>query len=74
MLTPERRSEFAVLLDQTRKTRHLSIRATARLAGVPATTVQGWLDGTHHPSPISRRKFLRLVTELGLDEQLPPGY
>ena len=73
MLTPERWSEFADLLDQTRKTRHLSIRAAARLAGVPATTVQGWLDGTHNPSPTSRPQFLRLVSELGLDHKLPPG-
>jgi DNA-binding transcriptional regulator YiaG len=73
MLTPERWSEFAVLLDQRRKTRHLSIRATARLAGVPATTVQGWLDGTHSPSPTLHPQFLKLVAELELDDQLPPG-
>ncbi len=74
MLTPERWSEFAVLLDHTRKTRHLSVRAAARVAGAPPTTVQGWLAGTHCPSENSRPQFLRLVCELGLDEQLPPGW
>lgn len=73
MLTPGPWHDFAVLMDHTRKTRHLSIRAAARLAGVPPTTVQGWLDGTHCPSQTSRPQFLTLVSELGLDEQLPPG-
>jgi len=72
MLTPEPWMEFALLLDQTRRTRHLSVRAAARLAEVPAATVQGWLSGKHNPSPSSRPQFLQLVSELGLAAERPP--
>lgn len=55
------RQAFAARLDQER--RRLSIRAIAKVADVPATTAQGWLNGRHFPTPALRGR-LRLVTEL----------
>lgn len=65
------RAEFAAALDDARRARHLSIRDGARIAGVPAATVQGWLSGKHFPTPALRPQYLRLVAELGLSDQLP---
>jgi len=65
------REEFAALVNDERRRQYLSIRAVARVAQVPATTIQGWLDGRHFPSPALRPNYLRLVRHLGLDDQLP---
>lgn len=64
------RSELALLINQARLDRHLSIRSAARIADVPAATVQGWLAGRHFPTPALRPKFLRLVETLGLTDHL----
>ena len=64
------RTELAQLINQARLDRHLSIRSAARIAGVPAATVQGWLVGRHFPTPALRPKFLLLVEALGLTEHL----
>lgn len=64
------RTELAQLINQARLDRHLSIRSAARIAGVPAATVQGWLAGRHFPTPALRPKFLLLVEALGLTEHL----
>ena len=64
------RTELAQLINQARLDRHLSIRSAARIAGVPAATVQGWLAGMHFPTPALRPKFLLLVEALGLAEHL----
>ena len=65
------RQAFAARLDQERRRRHLSIRAIAKVADVPATTAQGWLNGRHFPTPALRGNFLRLVTELELAHAMP---
>lgn len=62
---------FAEQVNAARLAKHLSIRAVARLAGVPATTAQGWLSGEHFPSLALRENYLRLVGHLGLLGQLP---
>jgi transcriptional regulator with XRE-family HTH domain len=62
---------FAERVNEARLARHLSIRAVARLAGVPATTAQGWLSGAHFPSVPLRGNYLRLLGYLGLLGQLP---
>ncbi len=49
---------------------HLSIRAAAKIAGVPSATVQGWLNGRHVPTPALRGNFDRLVSALGLSESV----
>lgn len=67
------RLELAQLINQTRLDRHLSIRSAARIAGVPAATVQGWLAGRHFPTPALRPKFLLLVETLDLSENLHPA-
>lgn len=71
--TPERptREQFARLLNEARQSHHLSIRAAARVAGVPAATAQGWLNGKHFPTPALRAKYLRLVAAVGLLDQVP---
>lgn len=71
MATPASRLEFAALVNDARRRQHLSIRAVARLADVPATTAQGWLDGTHFPSPALRGHYLRLLERLGLVDAVP---
>lgn len=65
------RRDFAALVDRTRRRRHRSIRDLAKLAGVPATTMQGWLSGKHFPVPALRENYLRMVAELELTDQLP---
>ena len=62
---------FAKRVNEARLARHLSIHAVARLAGVPATTAQGWLSGDHFPSPALRTNYLELIGYLGLIGQLP---
>jgi transcriptional regulator with XRE-family HTH domain len=67
------RTEIARLIDQARKDRHLSIRTVARIAGVPPSTMQGWLSARHFPTPALRPRFLKLVELLELTELLHPG-
>jgi DNA-binding transcriptional regulator YiaG len=71
MPAPRNREEFAALVNDARRRQYLSIRAVARVAQVPATTIQGWLDGRHFPSPALRPNYLLLVNHLGLDDQVP---
>ncbi|MCA0296602.1 MAG: helix-turn-helix domain-containing protein [Actinobacteria bacterium] len=73
MTHPEGHAEFARLMNESRLARHLSIRAVARIAGVPSATAQGWLSGRHLPAPALRESFLVLVAELGLASDLPQG-
>lgn len=71
MPTPASRQEFAALVNETRTRQHLSIRAVARIAGVPSATAQGWLNGRHFPTPALRRNYLELVEHLGLSDAVP---
>lgn len=71
MATPGSRQAFAALVDAERRAQHLSIRAVARIADVPATTAQGWLNGRHFPTPALRGRFLQLVEHLGLLPMVP---
>lgn len=64
------RDEFLRALNQARLARHLSVRAAARVAGVPAATMQGWLNGRHFPTPTLRPKFQVFVEFLGLPDEL----
>lgn len=54
-------------LNEARRQRSLSIRATARLIDVPAATVQGWLSGKHWPTPALVPQFERLLRALDID-------
>lgn len=67
------RQDFARILDDARKRQHLSIRDAARIAGVPAATMQGWLSGRHFPVPALRPNYLRVVALLELTDLLPAG-
>ena len=71
MPAPRNREEFAELVNDARRRQYLSIRAVARVAQVPATTIQGWLDGRHFPGPALRPNYMLLVSRLGLDDQVP---
>jgi DNA-binding transcriptional regulator YiaG len=71
MPAPRNREQFVALVNDARRRQYLSIRAVARIAQVPPTTVQGWLDGRHFPSPALRGNYLRLVHHLGLGDQVP---
>lgn len=62
------RSELTQLINAARRERHISIRSAARIAGVPAATMQGWLNGRHFPTPALRPKFIRLLERLELDK------
>ena len=70
-MTTESRRNFASILDEARRKRHLSIRDAARIAEVPTATMQGWLNGKHFPVPALRRNYLRIVEELGLSAEAP---
>ena len=72
MATPsmDERASLAAALNAARIERHMSIRAAARLAGVPAATVQGWLNGRYFPTPALRHEFSALATALGLEDRL----
>ncbi|MFT4110289.1 hypothetical protein [Propionicimonas sp.] len=65
------RQEFAALVNEARCRQHLSIRAVARIADVPATTAQGWLNGKHFPTPALRGNYLKLLEHLGLTHAVP---
>lgn len=66
--------DFARRVNEARLARHLSVRAVARLAGVPPATVQGWLSGEHQPSRALRVNYLTLIGHLGLLNQLPEEF
>ena len=67
------RSELIELINQARSERHISIRAAARIAGVPPATMQGWLSGRHFPTHALRPKFLRLLESLDLNHLVHPA-
>lgn len=71
MSTPASRLEFASLVNDARQRHHLSIRAVARIADVPATTAQGWLNGKHFPTPALRGNYLKLLEHLDLVDAVP---
>lgn len=71
MPAPASRQEFAALINDARRQQHLSIRAVARIAEVPPTTAQGWLNGKHFPTPALRGNYLVLLEHLGLAELVP---
>jgi len=73
MPAPRDREVFAAVVNDARRRQYLSVRAVARIAQVPATTVQGWLDGRHFPSPALRVNSLRVVNHLGLADEVPDG-
>jgi DNA-binding transcriptional regulator YiaG len=60
--------DFLHLLNQARLAQHLSVREAARVAGVPAATMQGWLNGRHVPTPALRPKFQSFACFLGISE------
>jgi AAA ATPase domain len=72
MATPpsDKRASLAASLNVAQIEQHMSIRAAARLAGVPAATVQGWLNGRYFPTPALRGEFSKLATALGLEDRL----
>jgi WD40 repeat protein len=63
--------EFAQRINAERVARKLSIRAVAKIAGVPAATAQGWLSGEHFPVAALRPQYLKVVDELELRNQIP---
>lgn len=71
MPAPASRHEFAALVNEARRRHHLSIRAVARIAEVPPTTAQGWLNGKHFPTPALRGNYLKLLEYLGLSDSVP---
>lgn len=58
-------------LDRARHEHHVSVRAAAAIAGVPPSTVQGWLNGRHVPTPALRENFTRLLDALELSNEFP---
>ncbi len=70
--SPERLA-LAQELNGARIEHHMSVRAAARAAGVPAATVQGWLSGRYFPTPALRGEFTRLANVLGLEDRLTPS-
>lgn len=58
--------EIGRLINEARIRKHLSIRAAARIAGVPPATLQGWLNGRHLPTPALRGNFEMLLHALDL--------
>ena len=71
MPAPASRQEFAALVNDARRRQHLSIRAVARIAEVPPTTAQGWLNGKHFPTPALRGNYLKLLDHLDLANAVP---
>jgi WD40 repeat protein/transcriptional regulator with XRE-family HTH domain len=63
-----------VRLNAARARQGISIREAAAQIGVPAPTVQGWLNGRHLPTPALRPQFQRLVELLGLTDQLDASW
>lgn len=68
MVVPGSREELVALLTAARHSKHLSIRALATRVDVPASTMQGWLDGRHLPTPALRGQFLRMLRLLDITD------
>lgn len=60
----------AKTLTDARTRKHLSVRAAAKVAGVPPATVQGWLSGRYLPTPALRPNFERLIDALGVQREV----
>lgn len=68
------RQELVSRLNEARQHLHISVRAAARIAGVPTATAQGWLNGKHLPTPALRANFLELLDHLGLAESMDASW
>lgn len=64
------REDFLRALNEARAARCLSVRGAARMADVPAATMQGWLNGRHYPTPELRPTFQAFVEHLGIPHEL----
>lgn len=64
------RREVAGILSRGRELSRLSVRGAARIAGVPAATVQGWLSGRYLPTPALQPAFEQLAEALGVAEEI----
>lgn len=61
--------DFLRELNRVRLSKHLSVRGAAKVADVPAATMQGWLAGRHVPTPALRPKFQAFVEHLGIPDE-----
>lgn len=68
MKPPLGRAALVELLARVRQRQGLSIRRAAAAAGVAPSTVQGWFEGKHLPTPALTPNFLGLLATLGLIE------
>lgn len=66
MTYPVTRSELVRRLREARDSKGWSVRETGRQAGVAPSTVQGWFEGRHLPTPGLTENFLTMLTGLGL--------
>lgn len=62
------RLRFADRIEAARIAKHYSVRRLAREIEVPASTIQGWLNGRHEPAPSARQNYLRMLAILGLND------
>lgn len=64
--------ELATILNQARQAKSAagekgySIRDLAKRLDLAPSTLQGWLQGAHLPTPALRSSFMRLVQDLDL--------
>ena len=66
MLPPLSRGALTQQMAAARSKVGLSIRRAAAIAGVPASTAQGWLEGRHLPTPSLMPQFITLLRALQL--------
>ena len=66
MAAPNTRDELIAAMREARVAQGLSLRAVARQANLPASTLQGWFEGRHLPTPQLQDHFIGLLRLLRL--------
>lgn len=59
-------ADLGVALSRLRQDRGLTVRAVARAAGIPHSTVGGYFAGRHLPPPTRPQDFAKVLTVLGV--------
>ncbi|MGN6252695.1 MAG: nSTAND1 domain-containing NTPase, partial [Marmoricola sp.] len=65
---------YAAALTDLRLAAGMSVRETARAAGVPPATLGGYFSGRHLPSPTQPAVLARLLTALGVAAEDQPAW
>ena len=64
-------TDYPSLVTRIRKARSLTQEQLAHELGVTFSTVNGWENGRHRPSPLAMKALMQLAEEVGIHENGP---